>query len=58
MAVISVPGAGLQGEVPLDLDFINLVECVDVVSRPLFDLVQHRYSVGSRESRQHDDGDH
>ena len=50
MAVISVPGAGLEGEVPLDLDFINLVECVDVVSRPLFDLVQHRYSVGSHES--------
>ena len=57
MAVISVPGAGLEGEVPLDLDFINLVDCADGASRPLFDLVQHRYSVGSRETRKHDDDD-
>eukprot|EP00937_MAST-01D_sp_MAST-1D-sp2_P001274 g1274.t1 len=48
MARLSVPGAALEGDVPLDLDFINLCHCRDGASRPLFDLVQHKYRGGDR----------
>ena len=46
LAFLTVASMGLEGEVPLDLDFINLNCCADGASQALFDVVKHRYSKG------------
>ena len=43
---LRVPELGMEGDVPLDLDFINLNKCADGASQALFDVVQHRYAKG------------